>query len=186
MAYQEKPMLPEMAQANVGDKVILEDVTVTNEIWRGGNSNTIVLFGVERNGSEAVVKVFDGSCPASGTSITAVGKKSEYNGKFSLEVSPKFGGGIAFEGDPLHTVQSPTQQPTQQPTQSSSSGSKSFLIFFYDRVLTKMNAKYKEESNAAAATHSVMIAYYRNDISEEELERWISGPSQEEVDDIPF
>ena len=166
MPYQEKPLLPEIASTEVGEKVVLEDVTVTNEIWRGGKNDTIVLFGVERGGSEGVVKTFDGTCPTSGTSITVVGKKSEYNGKFSIEVNTKFGGGIAYEGEPLHTAQ-PTQAAAPQQSAPPTSNGKMTVSEYRDLMKNSLeywgdNAPAPEDVRPLAV--SEMIATLRKDI----------------------
>ena len=144
------------------------------------------MFLTERDGCEGVVKVFDGKQLKPGEVVTAVGKRAEYtdksgNLKISIEVKAQEGGAVAFDGEPLPEGGTAVTLPRHQ---AAAGGQKSFLIFFYDRVLTKMKLKYTDEQNAASATHSVMTAYYRRDINEEELERWLSGPPEEE--DIPF
>ena len=104
MSYDDKPLLPEIESADVGDMVVLEEVTVIRELWRGGTDNGIVMSLVEKGGSEGVVKVFDGSTLPIGKVITAVGMKTKYKDKYSIEVRANKGGGIALDGEPLATV----------------------------------------------------------------------------------
>ena len=104
MPYEDKPLLPEIANADVGDVVILEEVTVMRELWRGGNENGIGMTLVEKAGSEGVVKNFDGSILPVGKVITVVGTKTKYKDKYSVEVREKSGGGIALDGEPLASV----------------------------------------------------------------------------------
>jgi hypothetical protein len=122
MPYESKPLLPEIADADVGDMVVLEGVTVIRELWRGTGDNKIVMSSVERGGSEGVVKVFDGSTLPQSQVITAVGKKAKHNEKYSVEVKAGEGGGIALDGEPLAVVdpqpaqvQAPVAVPTSTP-----------------------------------------------------------------------
>ena len=185
LPYEDKPLLAEIANADVGDVVILEEVTVIRELWRGGNDNGIGMTLVEKGGSEGVVKNFDGSILPVGKVITVVGTKTKYNDKYSVEVREKSGGGIALDGEPLATVEPPAHNravpaPAAAP-KPQASGRKSFLVIYYEEVLAKFKVIYDEEKNACAATHSVMIAYNRNEVSEEELSRWLAAD-----DDVPF
>ena len=183
MPYQEKPQFQEVEQSHAGEKVVLEGVKVTFVFdLAQGNGWTRQDFKVERDGCETKVKYWrPEKVLSAGQVVTVVGGVEEYQGKKSVSVDAKKGGGIASEGEPLAVV-APTPQPTQAPAaQPKATGRKSFLVIFYEEVLKKFETLYSDEQAKAAAVHSIMIAYNRNEISEEELSRWLAAD-----DDVPF
>jgi len=178
MPFEKKPLLPELESADVGDTVVLEGVTVVRELWRGGTNNGMSMTLTERDGCEGVVKLFDGSALPVGKIITAVGKKHKHGDKYSIEVKGP-SAGVALDGEPLATVEPPAHNRAAPAPQAT--GRKSFLVIYYEEVLAKFRDIYADEQAMAAAVHSIMIAYNRNEISEEELSRWLAAD-----DDVPF
>ena len=187
MAYQQKPQFPAVEQGNVGDKVVLEGVKIAYLFdLAQGNGWTRQDMKVESiDGSfETKVKQWRPERVFNvGEVVTVVGTVEEYQGKKSLSVDAKKGGGIAADGEPLARVDPTPSAPVRAThPQPPASGKRSFLIFFYADVLKKFHTMYEDEVATAAAVHSVMISYNRGELSEEELSRWLDNPE----DDIPF
>ena len=189
MPYQEKPQFQEVEQSHAGEKVVLEGVKVTFVFdLAQGNGWTRQDFKVERDGCETKVKYWrPEKALSAGQVVTVVGGVEEYQGKKSVSVDAKKGGGVALDGEPLATVEPPAHNraapaPAAAP-KPQATGRKSFLVIYYEEVLAKFKVIYDEEKNACAATHSVMIAYNRNEVSEEDLSRWLALAAD---DDVPF
>ena len=179
MPYQERPQFSQVEQAGVGDKVTLEGVKVAFVFELAqGNGWTRQDAKVTDGQHECKIKYWRPErVLTQGQTVTVVGVVEEYKGTKSLSIDAKKGGGIASEGEPLHTV-APAQAPAPAPQ---AGGKPSFLVRFYADVLSKMKTKYTDEQAAAAGTHAVMISYNRSEITEEELCRWLADD-----DDIPF
>lgn len=184
MPYAKKPQFPAIAQANVGDTVTIEGVKVAYmfDLAQGKGWVRQDMKVASTDGTwETKVKYWRPERTLNvGDIVTVVGKVEEYNSEKSLSVDSGKGGGIAMDGEPLAHVAPRTSQPA--PRHEPVPERKSFLISYYERVLAKFDKIHGPERHADAttATHSTMIAYYRSDISEEELERWL------DEEDVPW
>ena len=188
MPYQEKPQFPQIEQANPGEKVVLEGVKVTIMFdLAQGNGWTRQDMKVELNGHETKVKQWRPERVLNvGDTVTVVGMVEEYQGKKSLSVDAKKGGGIAAEGEPLHTVE-PTQAPAKMAARSTqgaapaikpnitdfrdglAKGIAHWVGYFADDVQSGTLEYGEAVRNARALAISETIAILRGDIENSEL-----------------
>lgn len=117
--YQEKPQFPSVEQANAGERVTLENVKITFvfDLAQGsGWTRQDFKFESPDGAYECKGKYWrPEKVLSTGQVVTIVGGVEEYQGKKSVSIDSKKGGGVASEGEPLATVAPTAQaQPTMQ------------------------------------------------------------------------
>lgn len=188
MPYESKPQFPAVERANAGEIVTLEGVKIAfvfdlaqGDGWTRQDFKFMSADGLHECKGKywRPEKVLN-----TGQIVTVVGGVEEYQGKKSVSIDAKKGGGIASEGEPLATVAptAPTAPPQEaaapfNPDKMHVDEYRSFLLRQTKKVLASDTVTgWLEDGKitfaqaidyARALASGIGIARLRNDIDEE-------------------